>query len=738
MTSSFDHEFAFTAVYRDSMGLSVPEREARCMAVLYPALFQDIQPGDLFAGRLVYPAVGFGLELASGGPGYYCHADQLRVRLDGCGADDALRAQVEEMIAFWEKEATISGRLYALLTPRQIRDTENPIAEMGGRLSGACLDFGVLVRRGLNGMMESVDTAREQAAAAGRDTAIYRGMRSALELLSACCLDYARRAHEAALDEARHADEKAELRRIAAILEKIAVEKPETFREAVQLYWMYALISGVVNYGRMDIAVGSMFCRDIDQGWMSEEEGLALVQSLWRLMAVRKIVFNGRVVIGGMGRPNEADADRFAMVAMEATRTVHEIEPQLTLRHYSGQNPELMRKALDVLGEGRTFPMLYNDEINVPAVMHAFNVSREEAEHYFPYGCGEYALEGISFGSPNCSLNLLKCVEIAMRGGVDALTGADLGLKTGRLSEHATFDSFLAAYKRQVEFYVERLAERHAVEYQAERESAAFLFISMLLEGCIEHGLSVVEHGTRYLGGVVETFGIVNAGDSLAAIERLVYTERVCSAEDLVAATDANFVGWEALHKKALAAPKYGNDDLSVDRLVRAVSDHVASATRDQAERVGLDYYLVVNINNYANVSLGEVCAASPDGRLNGAPLANGNTPTAGNDRKGVTALVKSIAPLDASCHAGYTQNMKFSPAWFRKDRAKLEAVLDTYWAAGGTQAMITCVSRGDLEAALKEPQKYANLIVRVGGFSARFVELAPAVQADLINRTLY
>jgi pyruvate-formate lyase len=187
-----------------------------------------------------------------------------------------------------------------------------------------------------------------------------------------------------------------------------------------------------------------------------------------------------------------------------------------------------------------------------------------------------------------------------------------------------------------------------------------------------------------------------------------------------------------------VSAPKYGNDDPAVDGLVRAVSDHVAGYTRAQAERVGLDYYLVVNINNYANVSLGKLCAASADGRPNGAPLANGNTPTAGNDRKGVTALINSIAPLDASCHAGYTQNMKFSPAWFHKDRAKLEAVLDTYWAAGGTQAMITCVGRGDLEAAIREPEKHSNLIVRVGGFSARFVELAPDVQADLLNRTLY
>ena len=134
----------------------------------------------------------------------------------------------------------------------------------------------------------------------------------------------------------------------------------------------------------------------------------------------------------------------------------------------------------------------------------------------------------------------------------------------------------------------------------------------------------------------------------------------------------------------------------------------------------------------------GEHTAATPDGRRAGEPLANGNGPTAGNDRSGVTAFLNSIVKPDPSLHAGYVHNMKFSKQMFGADRPKLEALLDTYWANGGTQAMITVVSRGDLESAMKEPEKYANLIVRVGGFSARFVDLARGVQEDLLKRTLY
>jgi pyruvate-formate lyase len=136
-------------------------------------------------------------------------------------------------------------------------------------------------------------------------------------------------------------------------------------------------------------------------------------------------------------------------------------------------------------------------------------------------------------------------------------------------------------------------------------------------------------------------------------------------------------------------------------------------------------------------VSTGSAAGASADGRRAGSPFANGNTPTAGNDTKGVTAFLNSIVKPDPHYHAGYVHNMKFSKQMFNQQRSKLEALLNTYFAKGGTQAMITVLSRGDLENAMQEPEKYRNLIVRVGGFSARFVELNREVQLDILNRTL-
>ncbi len=443
------------------------------------------------------------------------------------------------------------------------------------------------------------------------------------------------------------------------------------------------------------------------------------------------------MIIGGKGRTNEANADRFALLAMEATRLVIETEPQLTLRFYKGQNPALMAKALDVISEGRTFPMIYNDDINIPAVANSFGVNEAEATNYLPYGCGEYCLDHRGFGSPNCGFSMLKALEATLNNGIDPLTGQELGLGFGEFSSFETFDDLFTAYKKQIEHHLFHLAQRQALEYKAEHDSAAFLYVSMLYDDCIEKGRSLVNRGPVYTGGIVETFGMVNTADSLAAIKKLIYEDKVMTPEKMLATLNADFEGCEAEHRLMMSVPKYGNDEDYVDEIMQAVSHHVATACQGLGDRVDLDYFLVVNINNFANVAFGNVTAASADGRREGSPYANGNTPTAGNDTKGVTAFLNSIVKPDPSVHAGYVHNMKFSEQMFSQERPKLEALLNTYFAKGGTQAMITVVSRGDLENAMAEPEKYRNLIVRVGGFSARFVELNREVQIDIINRTL-
>jgi pyruvate-formate lyase len=318
------------------------------------------------------------------------------------------------------------------------------------------------------------------------------------------------------------------------------------------------------------------------------------------------------------------------------------------------------------------------------------------------------------------------------------MTGKSAGLQTGEFADFGTFDELFDAYKRQAEYALGDLPQSQVIEYQIERENACYLFVSALFGDCVEKGKSIVDGGACYLGGTSESFGIVNAGDSLAAIKRLVYERKLFTQEQVLAMLDANFEGYEKEWKLFLDAPKYGNDDDFVDDIVRQVSDHACKVAIEAGRKAGMDFFLIVNINNFWNVISGRRTAASADGRRSGEPLANGNTPTAGRDKKGVTAFLNSIAKIDPTLHAGYVHNMKFTRQMFTEDRAKLKFLLDGYFAKGGTQAMITVVNRGDLEQAMIEPDRYRNLIVRVGGFSARFVELERDVQRDILNRTLY
>lgn len=735
----FAFELAFTELYRANLGAHPAIRESACLQVLVPHLLEPIGDGDRFAGRISrYPLVGFGLEQATGGPGYYCDEPGIQRRLGELGADFEGRDQVEAMIAFWRTEATIPGRLVTRLPADTLEATTNRIARMFGRLAGALVDYDKLLRVGIPGLINEVENRLDRALREQKNAELFEGMSGALGLLIDTCLRYANHARDLAIRFRLTPSRHQELLSMADDLDHLIVSRPESLAQAMQLSWLYTLLSGAVNHGRMDIYLGDFYARDIDRGRLNEAEALRLLQSQWRMIADREIVFNSRIVVGGLGRRNEDNADRFALAAMEATRTVIETTPQLSLRFYRGMNPALMDKALDVIGEGRTFPMLYNDDVNVTAVAEAFGVSEEEAEQYYPYGCGEYALDHRSFGSPNCSLNLLKALEVTLHNGRDALSGEPIGLGLGDFRDFADFEALFAAYSSQVAHHCEHLARRHAMEYEVEDEAAAWLYLSMLYDGCMESGRSVVGRGPRYTGGVVESFGLVNAADSLSAIKQLVYDRKVMTPDQMLEALDAPGDRTNRAWNLMRQVPKFGNDDDRADAMVCRVSDQVAETTREQAPKVGLDYFLVVNINNYGNIKAGEDCAASADGRASGTPVANGNTPTAGNDRKGVTAFLNSIVKVDPNRHAGYVHNMKFTPSLFREDRPKLEALLGTYFEQGGTQAMISVVSRGDLEAAFREPGKYGNLIVRVGGFSARFVELSREVQQDLINRTLY
>lgn len=739
----FTTEINVTETHRRYRDAHPALREVMCLRAQFPGFLRPIEAEDLFAGRIRYGVAGFSPQESALGLGYYYKPEYINELLAKGEVPPEQEAAVREMLRYWATEST-GAKVRAAYPPhlQAALPTDEWTHEPGiafplYRMAGGYLDLDKLVRLGLPGLKDEIAARRAAKPDDAEAQHLYDAMLLALDLVAEMCLWYAAQA-EAQASTSAGPDRRAELLAMAQVLRKIAAARPETFREAMQLSWLYILLSGQRNYGRMDIYLGDFLADGLDNGSLTQPEALRLTQGLWRLMAARKYIFDGRVIVGGKGRRNPENADRFALLAMEATRTVLEVEPQLTLRWHRGMNPALWETALTVIGEGRTYPMLYNDDVNVPAVARSFDVPLELAERYVPFSCGEYVLDHASYGTPSAVINLLKALEAALHNGRDSFSGVKIGLETGPLDSFQTFDQLWEAYKRQVEFYVEIMAEQEALEYKVAGQEAPFLLTSILYDDCIGRGRSIFAGGIRHLGGTLETYGNTNTADSLTAIRQLVFEQRAMTLPDLVRMLDADFAGHQADRRQLLAAPKYGNDDPAADAMAVAVHEHVCNHVRNQRQRTDLDSYLVVIINNSANTVLGKMVAASADGRNAREPMANANNPAPGADKKGVTALLNSLVKLDPSLHAGAVQNMKFSWEMFGPRRPQLEALLETYFEQGGTQSMISVVSRGEMEAALKEPEKYYNLFVRVGGFSARFVRLDPDVQREVMARTLY
>ncbi|MBD3396990.1 MAG: pyruvate formate-lyase [Chitinivibrionales bacterium] len=739
MKKHLDTALSVTETYQRYRTAHSAVREAMCLRAMFPAYFLDIRKGDLFAGRT--PAWERRMAVGCGRPenegfAYFCHEDIVRSAIESEGFEPAYRRRLECMLDYWRDETT-KAKFAAALPEEYTKNEALGVGNCTIRLSGTLPDYGKLVTLGIPGLVKQVRAHKKAASQRGGNAQFYEGLLMALELLEDVCGHYCAEARRLAA-ETTDSGFREELTEMAQVLDAIVAAPPGTLREAIQLFWLYVEVSGIPNYGRMDTFFGDFLAADLESGILTESSALRLLQALWRLICQRSIPFNSRIVVGGRGRSNVENADRFALLAMEATRTVVETEPQLTLRFHSGMNPALMQTALDVVGEGRPYPILYNDDVNVEAVMNAFGVCRELAEQYYPFGCGEYTLDHTSLGSPNSVIEPLKAVEAVLFNGRDATGARPLGIATGDSDAFTSFDQVFDAYKKQVDSFLDLLTWHHAIEYEFEARECSFLYASLLYDDCVARGKSIVDGGCRVRGATHESFGLVNAADSLTAIKTLVFDRKLLTLERMKAALAADFEGYEAERRLMLDAPKFGNDDAEADGMMQRVSDHACTYLMSIAGKYGLDYNLMVNINNHGNVDKGRATNASADGRRAGEPLANGNTPTAGRDRNGITALLNSLAKINPTVHAGYVHNLKFGKTMFAKDRTKFTMILNTYFAKGGTQAMITVVDRGELEKAMQRPEEYQNLIVRVGGFSARFVELPADVQRDIMNRTLY
>ncbi|MDH6357887.1 pyruvate formate lyase family protein [Parabacteroides sp. PF5-9] len=724
----------YTATHQSCSSMPKELREAACLRVLYPTLFRTIAPNDLIAGRIDFLPIGFGSVTSEGGVGHYCVFKKLQAFREKLTKPDQKRVDV--LYNYWLDHDTKTLYGKEVLTDDTIGmfiDCEFPMIATA-RLSGMMLDYPKLLSKGIGGLKAEIQAYQTQ----DPDNQFYKAAIECLELFVDCAVHLQK---ETLVQlKGSNAQRRKELSRIYEGLEMIKYNRPTTFHEALQLIWLYALLAGVINYGRLDDYLGPFLAADLEAGRLTDEEAYNYVHSLWTLIENRRTTVNGRVIVGGKGRKHPKEADVFLHYAMRVAKNSRYVEPQFTLRFDKDTSDEIWDQALDALGAGATYPTLYNDDVNVPAVAYGMRIDEKAAEQYVPFGCTEFVIQGQSTGTPNICINLLKLLTIFMNEGIDPIDGKNKAgtVRIKKLETYRTFDEFYAGYKELLDHYLDLSVKAQYFSYELMNKQVAFLFNSMLTDDCIARGKALLDGGVRYLGGTNETYGNINTSDSLWAIKELVFTQKKYSLQQIHDAVLANFEGYEAIRKDCLACDKYGNDLDTADTMANDLYEFVAKGVRNRGIAIGMQYFLIVISNNQLNTEWGNRTGASPDGRLSGMYMNPANNPQGGANKSGPTALLNSLRRFDPKYHAGSVQNIKFSPAMFNENRAVIKSLFKTYFEKGGCHLMVTVVDKGVLEDAIEHPEKYPDLIVRVSGFSAVFVDLSPNIQEELLSRVLY
>ena len=530
---------------------------------------------------------------------------------------------------------------------------------------------------------------------------------------------------------------------IARICHKISWQKPDSFHEALQLVWLIHisfLYEGryAMALGRLDQYLYPYYEKDdISRSHATELVACTLYKIYeWHLFHLGDDVVN--IAIGGVKRDGSDAVNELSYIILDAVRACQIPGPNLSARISKTNPDQFLDECLKLIGTGIGYPALMNDEVNIAALAR-YGYDIEDCRDYCMVGCIENFLPGKQPPWSDGRYNSPKYLELALNNGVCMLTGVQMGPQTGDAAGFDTMEKFLAALKTQMAYgaaeYV-RIFNNEATRYNPELYAQPYL--SCYHDDCISRGLDVRDGGSVYpsVHGA-GCMGIGTMADSLAAVDTIVFSEKALSLTQLRDILASNFEGNDDIRRKLINAPKYGNDNEAADKYARwYVNTHYELLSKYRTYDNGGIYVAIAS--NVSNIPAGREVAATPDGRKSMAPLSDAASPAHGADREGITALLLSCSKPDytkAAC--GTVLNVKFDSSVFSPDSiAKLRTLIRVYFERGGQEIQINCISKSTLRDASENPHMYKNLVVRVSGFSAFYVNLDAAVQRDILART--
>lgn len=552
---------------------------------------------------------------------------------------------------------------------------------------------------------------------------------------------------------------RAELETLAATCRQVPAGRPRTFREALQMVWfvqvgrILAENSVALNLGRLDQTLAPYYEADLAQGRLTPLEAQELMDCLWiklsewvwAVSSNTAKFFAGysafqNLTLGGRRADGSDATNPVTYLCLRAAAHARTHQPNLSVRIHADCPEAFLLDVCRLVREGMGFPAIHNDRAGT-AMLMAAGVPSEAARDWSNGGCVVPHCRKVGEWTAAANINLGSALEFALNDGVARLTGERLGVATGDPRRFTSFDQVKAAFFTQLAHLVKQASFATLLAQQVHAEQAPRPFLSLLVEGCMEQGRDLSRGGAGInVGAVLTGIGLADAANALEAVRSLVFEARTATMDDLCAALAGDWEGWADLHREALACAKYGNDIERVDRLAVEISNAYRRAVRSRKDWFGCPFNSAfMGISNY--LPAGAVVGATPDGRKAGTPLTEGCSAHTGTDRTSPTALMRSAARINHEDQSGGTLlNLKLSPDALRTDRdlANLAALIRGYFELGAFHVQFNVIDAATLRAAQAHPEQHQDLLVRVAGYSARFVTLSREVQDAIIARTSY
>lgn len=677
-------------------------------------------------------------------------------------SDDTLISYRDVVIPYW-RGRSLRDKAFADLPSewRELYESGLFTEFMEQRAAGHTALDGRLYEVGLAEIVEEIDKARGALSPDDPERAEKEEELAAMRVACEGAVRFAERhaqAAEALSKVETDSSRRENLRTIAETCRRVPAHAPRTFREALQAYWFVHLgtiteLNGwdAMNPGHLDQHLAPFYERETTAGTLTREGAKELLACFWikvnntpappkvGVTAAESGTYNDftNINLGGLTPDGRDGSSEVTLLILEVLDELRLLQPQANLQVSVRTPDRVLKQACRVIRNGSGYPALFNAD-EVVLAQTAMGKSLADAREGGTSGCIETGCFGKEAYVLHGYLNLPKILELTLNDGVDPLTGRRIGLGSGGARRFKDFEELYGAFAEQVRYVVDwktRVSEDLDRMYG---EHVPAPFLSVYISDCVRNGRDYYRGGARYNTDYIQCVGLGTVTDSLSALKARVFDGKELSLEEYLKALSDDWNGHEALRQSVRnRTPFYGNDDDRADLIAVRVLNSLIDIIEGRKSWRGGEYHIDL-LSTTCHVYFGLKTGATADGRRAFSPESDGTSPAHGSDRKGPTAVMKSLGKLDQARTGGTLLNQRFLPAALEGEQGieKLAALVRGYFRQGGHHVQFNVVDEATLRDAQKRPEAYRNLLVRVAGYSDYFVDLDRNHQEEIIART--